>query len=118
MKFKKIVKGAKGAVKGAAALAKTGILDSIPIVSNILSGAQLINDILVGKEEADDSLAEVKSTVKLVSPIVLKIGQATEKVGDRVLNDNLKAVSDSLEELWEHIDAYVKKGKFIKVRDN
>jgi len=35
---------------------------------------------LRGKEEADDSLAEVKRKVEIVSPIVLKIGQATDKV--------------------------------------
>ena len=40
----------RGAVKGAAALKDTGILDGIPIVDNILSGASLINEMLEGKE--------------------------------------------------------------------
>ncbi|GMH48534.1 hypothetical protein TrRE_jg6280 [Triparma retinervis] len=118
MKFNSMISQGKaflrGAVKGMAAVAETGVLEGVPIVSNILSGAQLINDTLEGKEEADDSLAEVKATVELVSPIVVKIAGATDKVGDAGLTNNLKAVSDVLEELWEHVDTYVKKGDFIK----
>jgi hypothetical protein len=121
MKFNSMISQGKaflrGAVKGMAAVAETGVLEGVPIVSNILSGAQLINDTLEGKEEADDSLAEVKATVELVSPIVVKIAGATDKVGDAGLTNNLKAVSDVLEELWEHVDTYVKKGDFIKVSD-
>ncbi|GMH52092.1 hypothetical protein TrRE_jg840, partial [Triparma retinervis] len=103
----------KSTVKGASLLADSGILDNIPIVSNILCGAQLINEVLEGKESADTALAEVKQTVDLVCPIVVKIGQATDAT-DQGLNDNLKAVNDNLEELWEHIDKYVNKGKFVK----
>ena len=103
----------KSAVKGASQLAETGLLDNIPIVSNILSGAALINEVLEGKESADTALAEVKQNVDLVSPIVVKIGQAADAT-DQGLNDNLKAVNDILEELWEHIDGYVKKAHFIK----
>ena len=65
-------------------------------------------------QEADDSLAEVKATVELVSPLVVKIGSAQVKAGDESLEKNLKAVSDVLESLWEHIDSYVKKGDFSK----
>ncbi|GMH77712.1 hypothetical protein TrRE_jg120, partial [Triparma retinervis] len=54
-----------------------------------------------------------KQTVDLVSPIVVKIGQVADAT-DQGLNNNLKAVNDILEELWEHIDKYVNKGKFVK----
>ena len=104
----------RGAVRGAAALAETGILDNLPIVSNILAGAQLINDTLEGKEEADDSLADVKATVELVSPIVVKLSSAKDKLGDETLNNNLKAINEVLEGLWDNIEAYVKKNVFIK----
>ena len=52
--------------------------------------------------------------VELVSPLVVKIGSAQVKAGDESLEKNLKAVSDVLESLWEHIDSYVKKGDFSK----
>ncbi|GMI34144.1 hypothetical protein TrCOL_g441 [Triparma columacea] len=117
MKFSSMLKTGKAVlkstVKGASLLADSGILDNIPIVSNILSGAQLINEVLEGKESADTALGEVKQTVDLVSPIVVKIGQAADAT-DQGLNDNLKAVNDILEELWEHIDSYVKRAKFVK----
>lgn len=59
-------------------------------------------------------MAEVKSAVERVSPLVIKIGSAQVKAGDESLEKNLKAVSDVLESLWEHIDSYVKKGNFSK----
>ena len=117
MKFSNMISTGKAAIKtaikGASQLADTGILDDIPIVSNILSGAQLIHEVLEGKDSADTALAEVKQTVDLVSPIVLKIGQAADAT-DKGLNDNLKVVSDIMEELWEHIDSYVKRANFVK----
>ena len=120
MKFSEMLSSGKvvlrGAVKGMAQVADSRILEHIPIVSNILNGAQLINDALEGKEDADYSLAELKATVQLVSPIVVKISEATDKVGDAALNDNLEAVSNILERLWEQADAYLKKGEFVKVR--
>ena len=120
MKFSEMLSSGKvvlrGAVKGMAQVADSRILEHIPIVSNILNGAQLINDALEGKEDADYSLTEVKATVQLVSPIIVKISEATDKVGDAALNDILEAISNILEMLWEQANAYLNKGKFVKVR--
>ena len=89
----------RSGLSGAAALKHSGILDNIPIVSNILSGADLLLQVLDGKEDADHSLKEVKETLELVAPIVVKLAQATEKLDDEALIKNLEVMNTVLEKV-------------------
>ncbi|GMI04359.1 hypothetical protein TrLO_g9662 [Triparma laevis f. longispina] len=105
----------KTGIEGAAALKETEIFHNVPIVHNILAGASLLNGIIDGREEEDDSLNEVKATVQLVSPIVVKIGQATVDLDDDDLNKNLAAMSGILEKIWDDVNDYIESDVFQKI---
>ena len=116
MKFTNLLSSGKkvlrGVVQGAAALEGSGILNNVPIVDNILKGCSLINETLEGKEEADDALAEVKKTVDLVSPIVAKLSQSSQKNPN--LQANLDNVNGHLESIWDDIEKHLSKWEPIK----
>ena len=116
MKFTALLSSGKevlrGVVHGAAALEASGILNNVPIVDNILKGCRLINGTLEGKEQVDDALAEVKQTVELVSPIVAKLSQSSQKNPN--LQANLDNVNGHLESIWDDIEKHLSKWEPIK----
>jgi hypothetical protein len=113
MKFTEMLKhGIKGGIEVGAKVQALGVLEGVPIVSNILAGCAVIQAVIEERDDVEESLDEVKDTVGLVAPVVDMVGKATENavVDDKGLNDNLAAVSGVLEEIFEVVESFDKKG--------
>lgn len=110
MKFSELLAKGEGvlrtAVKGGAMLAETGILENVPIVSNILNGAAMINEIIEGRDDCEGALAELRDTLNLVEPVTVQLSEAEHLLHDKALHGNLEAVSNTLEGIWDHVNEY------------
>ncbi|GMH76810.1 hypothetical protein TL16_g07205 [Triparma laevis f. inornata] len=87
-------------------LVETGILENVPIVSNILNGAAMINEIIDGRDDCEGALAELRDTLNLVEPVTVQLSEAEHLLHDKALHGNLEAVSNTLEGIWDHVNEY------------
>ena len=65
-------------------------------------------------QTSDTSLKEVKATVGLVAPIVVKIKDSAGSLDDEDLNSSLNTLSDVLDRVWDDVDDYIKGGELAK----